>query len=146
MIAGLETHDEGEIWLVGKDLTQIPCHKRNIGMVFHSLAIFPHLGVGDNAAYGMRLRGTSRKGTRFKTSRVRSIWSGCQGWRVVRLQPFREDNANAARHRRHRQQDSAYSLGVVGEGRRLQDRSGHLNTGGDSGAQNAAMRCKGRRE
>lgn len=54
--------------------------------------------------------------------------------------------ANAARHRRHRQQDSAYSLGVVGEGRRLQGRSGHLNTGGDSGTQNVAMKCKGRSE
>lgn len=59
LIAGLETHDEGDIHLGGADLTQIPCHKRNIGMVFQSLALFPHLSVGDNVAYGMRLRGTS---------------------------------------------------------------------------------------
>ena len=59
LIAGLETHDEGQILLGPDDLTQIPCHKRNIGMVFQSLALFPHLNVGDNVAYGMRLRGTS---------------------------------------------------------------------------------------
>lgn len=58
LIAGLETHDEGGIRLGDADLTQVPCHKRNIGMVFQSLALFPHLNVGDNIAYGMRLRGT----------------------------------------------------------------------------------------
>ena len=59
LIAGLETHDEGTIDLAGSDLTQVPCHKRNIGMVFQSLALFPHLNVGDNIAYGMRLKGVS---------------------------------------------------------------------------------------
>jgi putative spermidine/putrescine transport system ATP-binding protein len=57
LIAGLETHDEGEITLGGADLTQIPCHRRNIGMVFQSLALFPHLNVQDNIGYGMRLQG-----------------------------------------------------------------------------------------
>ncbi len=57
LIAGLEVHDEGDILLGGRDLTEVPCHKRNIGMVFQSLALFPHLSVGDNVAYGMRLRG-----------------------------------------------------------------------------------------
>jgi putative spermidine/putrescine transport system ATP-binding protein len=55
LIAGLETHDTGALLLGGKDLTQIPSHKRNIGMVFQSLALFPHLNVGDNVAYGMRI-------------------------------------------------------------------------------------------
>lgn len=59
LIAGLESHDEGEIMLGSDDLTQIPCHKRNIGMVFQSLALFPHLNVGENVAYGMRLRGVA---------------------------------------------------------------------------------------
>jgi len=59
LIAGLETHDNGSIELAGNDLTQVPCHKRNIGMVFQSLALFPHLNVGDNIAYGMRLAGVS---------------------------------------------------------------------------------------
>lgn len=55
LIAGLETHDDGAILLNGGDLTQVPCHHRKIGMVFQSLALFPHLNVGDNIAYGMRL-------------------------------------------------------------------------------------------
>lgn len=59
LVAGLETHDEGTIKLAGSDLTQVPCHRRNIGMVFQSLALFPHLSVGDNIAYGMRLQGLS---------------------------------------------------------------------------------------
>lgn len=59
LIAGLDTHDEGTIDLAGQDLTQVPCHKRNIGMVFQSLALFPHLNVGDNIGYGMRLQGAT---------------------------------------------------------------------------------------
>ncbi|MEL7463851.1 MAG: ABC transporter ATP-binding protein [Pseudomonadota bacterium] len=57
LIAGLEAHDRGEILLGGEDLTAVPCHKRNIGMVFQALALFPHLNVGENVAYGLRLRG-----------------------------------------------------------------------------------------
>ncbi|MEP5155280.1 ABC transporter ATP-binding protein [Planktotalea sp.] len=59
LIAGLETHDQGDILLDGADLTKVPCHKRNIGMVFQSLALFPHLNVENNIAYGMRLAGAS---------------------------------------------------------------------------------------
>jgi putative spermidine/putrescine transport system ATP-binding protein len=59
LIAGLETHDEGDIRLGDTDLTKIPCHQRNIGMVFQSLALFPHLNVGENVAYGMRLQGVA---------------------------------------------------------------------------------------
>ena len=59
LIAGLETQDRGTIELDGKDLSAVPCHKRNIGMVFQSLALFSHLNVEENVAYGMRLRGRS---------------------------------------------------------------------------------------
>ena len=61
LIAGLEIHDDGAILLDGADLTQTPCHQRNIGMVFQSLALFPHLNVAGNIAYGMRLGGASAK-------------------------------------------------------------------------------------
>jgi putative spermidine/putrescine transport system ATP-binding protein len=70
LIAGLESHDEGDILLGSDDLTMVPCHKRNIGMVFQSLALFPHLGVGDNVAYGMRLRGTTSQKTDAEVTRL----------------------------------------------------------------------------
>jgi len=61
LIAGLETHDKDALLLNGKDQTQVPIHKRNIGMVFQSLALFPHLNVGENVAYGMRLAGVNKQ-------------------------------------------------------------------------------------
>jgi putative spermidine/putrescine transport system ATP-binding protein len=60
MIAGLEDPDGGRIVLDGADLTDVPTHKRGLGMVFQSLALFPHLNVGENIAYPLRLRGAGR--------------------------------------------------------------------------------------
>ncbi len=60
MIAGLETPSEGSIRFDGQDLTGLPVHRRDIGMVFQSLALFPHLSVGDNIAYPLAIRGVGR--------------------------------------------------------------------------------------
>lgn len=60
MIAGLEEPTRGTIRFHGEDLTNVPVHKRNIGMVFQSFALFPHLSVGENITYAMRIRGHSR--------------------------------------------------------------------------------------
>jgi putative spermidine/putrescine transport system ATP-binding protein len=57
IIAGLEQHDQGEIQLNNSDLSAVPCHQRNIGMVFQSLALFPHLNVSENITYGLKMRG-----------------------------------------------------------------------------------------
>ena len=61
MIAGLEEPTSGAIMLDDQDITPMPTHKRNLGMVFQSLALFPHLSVGDNIAYALRIRGASRE-------------------------------------------------------------------------------------
>jgi len=61
MIAGLEEPTSGAIVLDGQDITPVPTHKRNLGMVFQSLALFPHLSVGDNISYSLRIRGVSRE-------------------------------------------------------------------------------------
>jgi putative spermidine/putrescine transport system ATP-binding protein len=61
MIAGLEDPTNGAILLDGADITGVPTHKRNLGMVFQSLALFPHLSVGENIAYPLRIRGASRE-------------------------------------------------------------------------------------
>jgi putative spermidine/putrescine transport system ATP-binding protein len=56
MIAGLDLPTGGAIRLDGEDITRVPTHKRNLGMVFQSLALFPHLTVGENIAYPLRIR------------------------------------------------------------------------------------------
>lgn len=57
MIAGLETPSSGAILLNGKEITDQPANDRRFGMVFQSLALFPHLSVGENIAFALRLRG-----------------------------------------------------------------------------------------
>ena len=57
MIAGLETTSSGTISFGGRDLARLPPAQRNLGMVFQSYALFPHLTVLENAAYGLRVRG-----------------------------------------------------------------------------------------
>jgi putative spermidine/putrescine transport system ATP-binding protein len=60
MIAGLEEPTEGRILIDGADITAEPTHKRDFGMVFQSLALFPHLSVGENIAYPLRIRGRGK--------------------------------------------------------------------------------------
>ena len=61
MVAGLDLPTSGAIRLDGEDITHVPTHKRNLGMVFQSLALFPHLTVGENIAYSLRIRGAARE-------------------------------------------------------------------------------------
>ncbi|KQP17235.1 ABC transporter ATP-binding protein [Pseudorhodoferax sp. Leaf265] len=56
LVAGLETGYSGRIALAGQDMAGTPVHQRGIGMVFQSYALFPHLSVQDNVAYGLALR------------------------------------------------------------------------------------------
>ena len=57
LIAGLEHPSAGRILFGDRDITDTPSHRRNVGMVFQSLALFPHLSVGDNIGYGLKVRG-----------------------------------------------------------------------------------------
>jgi spermidine/putrescine transport system ATP-binding protein len=54
LIAGFEQPDAGRIWLQGRDLTEAPPHRRPVNTVFQSYALFPHLTVWDNVAFGPR--------------------------------------------------------------------------------------------
>ena len=56
MIAGFNTIDEGNIYFNDQVINHIPAHRRNIGMVFQNYAIFPHLSVRENVAYGLKAR------------------------------------------------------------------------------------------
>ncbi len=61
IIAGLETPSAGSVFVGDRELTAVPAHQRNIGMVFQSFALFPHLNVAENIAYGLRIRGVPRR-------------------------------------------------------------------------------------
>jgi spermidine/putrescine transport system ATP-binding protein len=56
MIGGFEQPDEGRILLRGEDVTYRPPNRRNVNMVFQHYALFPHMSIGDNIAFGMRLK------------------------------------------------------------------------------------------
>jgi putative spermidine/putrescine transport system ATP-binding protein len=56
-IAGLLEPSAGQIFLGGQDITKVPPNKRDIGLVFQSYALFPHLSVFDNVAFGLKLKG-----------------------------------------------------------------------------------------
>ena len=60
MIAGLERPDSGSIEFNGSDITNLPSERRGFGMVFQNYALFPHLNVFDNVAFGLRARHKSK--------------------------------------------------------------------------------------
>ena len=61
IISGLETPDTGEVILNGQDMTQLPPESRPVNTVFQSYALFPHMNVEKNVAYGLRVRGADKK-------------------------------------------------------------------------------------
>jgi putrescine transport system ATP-binding protein len=60
MLAGFETPDEGRILLDGKDIAQVLPHQRPVNMMFQNYALFPHLSVRDNIAFGLKRAGMPR--------------------------------------------------------------------------------------
>jgi putative spermidine/putrescine transport system ATP-binding protein len=57
IVAGLLAPDRGRVVLDGADIVRLPPHKRDVGVVFQNYALFPHLSVADNVAFGPRARG-----------------------------------------------------------------------------------------
>jgi ABC-type Fe3+/spermidine/putrescine transport system ATPase subunit len=70
MVAGLEAITSGTIAFDGQDFSRFSPSDRNIGMVFQSYALFPHLTVFDNAAYGLRTRGVAASSVRRKVDEI----------------------------------------------------------------------------
>ncbi|WP_225784414.1 ABC transporter ATP-binding protein [Xenophilus sp. Marseille-Q4582] len=66
LIAGFNQHQRGELLVDGQDITGVPPHARNIGMVFQSYALWPHMNVWDNVAFGLVERRESRDAIRRK--------------------------------------------------------------------------------
>jgi putative spermidine/putrescine transport system ATP-binding protein len=60
VITGTLLPDQGRLLIDGTDVTRVPTHQRNMGMVFQSFALFPHLNVAENVAFPLSVRGVSR--------------------------------------------------------------------------------------
>jgi spermidine/putrescine ABC transporter ATP-binding subunit len=60
VVAGFDRPDAGEVVIKGRAVTGLPPYRRDIGIVFQSYALFPHMTVADNVAYGLRVRGRPR--------------------------------------------------------------------------------------
>jgi ABC-type Fe3+/spermidine/putrescine transport system ATPase subunit len=61
VIAGFETPDSGRVILDGRDVTRLPPQRRGFGMVFQHYALFPHMSVGANVAFGLETAGLTRR-------------------------------------------------------------------------------------
>jgi putative spermidine/putrescine transport system ATP-binding protein len=81
MIAGLIQPSAGSISIKGRPVNQIPVHRRNVGMLFQNYALFPHLNVSRNIAFGLEMRGQSKKDAARKVE---------QALAMVRLEGFGE--------------------------------------------------------
>lgn len=70
LIAGFENPDNGTIEIDGRTINHIPVFKRNIGMVFQSYALFPHMTVEQNIAYGLEQRKISKENIKYEVSKA----------------------------------------------------------------------------
>jgi ABC-type Fe3+/spermidine/putrescine transport system ATPase subunit len=79
IVAGFIRPSEGRMLLQGHDVTRVPPHKRPVNMVFQRAALFPHLDVFENVAFGLRVRGTPKDDLRARVT---------EALRLVRLVGF----------------------------------------------------------
>jgi spermidine/putrescine transport system ATP-binding protein len=79
IIAGFEDPTQGTVHLHGADVTLIPPHKRDVNMVFQSYALFPHMNVFDNVAFGLRRKKTAKKEVEERVTEILAI-VGLEGY------------------------------------------------------------------
>ena len=68
MIAGFERPDEGRVELAGRDVTDLPPYERDVNTVFQDYALFPHMSVGENVEYGLRIGSVGKEERRRRAS------------------------------------------------------------------------------
>src|SRR5512147_1947854 len=78
-LTGTNRPDEGRIFLDGKDVTDVPTHQRELGMVFQNFALFPHMTVADNVGFPLMIR------NRPKDERATMVM---EALRLVRLEGY----------------------------------------------------------
>ncbi|SBW12809.1 putrescine transporter subunit: ATP-binding component of ABC superfamily [uncultured Alphaproteobacteria bacterium] len=79
MLAGLETPDSGHIYIDGADMTHVPPYRRPVNMMFQSYALFPHMSVEQNIAFGLKQEGASKAQIKERVAEM---------LRLVRLEPY----------------------------------------------------------
>jgi putative spermidine/putrescine transport system ATP-binding protein len=87
LIAGFESPDAGRVLLKGVDVTARPPYARDVNTVFQDYALFPHMTVGENVAYGMRIKGVKRAERNRRTAEVLALvrLGGLEGRRPSHL-------------------------------------------------------------
>ena len=70
MVAGFLMPSSGEIYIGNREVSKVPPNKRNVGMMFQSYALFPHLTVYDNVAYGLKLKRLGKQEIREKVRNI----------------------------------------------------------------------------
>jgi iron(III) transport system ATP-binding protein len=73
IVAGFERQNEGDLLIGGRVANDVPAHQRDMGMVFQNYAIFPHMSVFDNVAYGLRQRKVSKKDIHARVAEALSL-------------------------------------------------------------------------
>jgi iron(III) transport system ATP-binding protein len=99
MIAGLVTPDEGAILFDGRDITKLPPERRGFGMVFQNYALFPHLNVSENVAFGLRARRKPKEEVKRKVAEALALVQlpGYEGRRVDALSGGQQQRVAIAR-------------------------------------------------
>ena len=85
IIGGFEVPDEGDVYFDGKRINDVPAHKRNVNTVFQKYALFPHLNVYDNIAFGLNLAKVDKNEIRKRVSEMLEL---------VNLRGFEKRNVN----------------------------------------------------
>jgi thiamine transport system ATP-binding protein len=87
VVAGLLSPDDGAVYLDGADATEVPTHRRNVGMVFQDEQLFEHLDVAGNVAFGLRMRGDAPAKRQRRVAELLDLvgLTGFEGRRVRQL-------------------------------------------------------------
>ena len=101
MIAGFEEPDDGRIMVGGEDVTHMPVHRRDMGMIFQSYALFPHRTVAENVAFGLRMRGLGKGEISERVTARRCARSRSKATRIAarRSSPAASSSASRSRAR-----------------------------------------------
>ena len=99
MIAGFEIPSAGAIRVDGADITHVPAHKRDMGMVFQNYALFPHRTVAENVAFGLRMRGLDKASIAAKVTAALAMveLSGLEDRRPAQLSGGQQQRVALAR-------------------------------------------------